>query len=122
MTTITLVRWDSSPRKASELLPQECSWGGFKSSLLSFVPLNSSWVDYWEKECSKHHGVPMVPSFYSLELGVSYEDFIRECLLDYSEGSDFLKELGIHVTLAKDKDVVELRISKLSTLELLKDE
>lgn len=79
VTTITLIRWDSIP---SELIPQECSWGGFKPSLLSFVPLNLSWVEYWEKECFRHHGVPMVPSFYSLELD---EDFIREDLLDYKE-------------------------------------
>lgn len=64
----------------------------------------------------------MVPSFYSLELGVSYEDFMQECLLDYSSGSNFLKELGIHITLGAGDEIVEVRISKVSTLELLKDE
>ena len=40
---LTPVRWDSVVRKAAELYPQLCEWGGFQTELLSFVPIDSTW-------------------------------------------------------------------------------
>lgn len=122
---LNLVRWDSVVRKAAELYPQPCSWGGFQSELLSFVPIDSPWVEKWRVECEQKHGVRMVPSFYTLGLNpMSYEEFIREALKEYSKGQSRLTQLGIFVTLEEVKggyEIVEIRFNQPSPLQYLMD-
>jgi hypothetical protein len=122
---LNLIRWDSVVRKAGTLYPQLCTWGGFKTEILAFVPADSSWVQRWKIECAKHHKVKRVPSFYTLELSsLTYDQFIKESLKEYSQGTSKLTRLGIFVTLEemdRGYEVVEVRFNQPSPLQYLKD-
>lgn len=67
----------------------------------------------------------MVPSFYTLGLSsMTYEDFIREALKEYSKGTSRLTQLGIFVTLEKVRggyEIVEVRFNQPSALQYLVD-
>lgn len=55
---------------------------------------------------------------------MSYEEFIREALKEYSKGRSRLTELGLRISLEEVKggyDIVEVRFNQPSPLQYLMD-
>jgi len=121
-----------SPHKLNfnELQTNICSWGGFTSEFISFVPIVDDMPDWlsnmWIKDLTQHHNAQMIQNIYDVEFvndvkNYSYKELFELGSKSFHDDtvSDFLKnELKIYITTTSDGYICELRVYDLSILKL----